>query len=276
MSDADKPNALLLRTAGTNCDAELAHAFRLAGAEVRTIHLDALISQPALLREYQLIGFPGGFSYGDDIAAGRIFALKTRKHLYKPLVEAVERGTPVIGICNGFQVLVQAGLLPGPLVGESWPDEPPSPSGTLTDNDTGRFIDDWFGVELEADTKCIWTRGLDVAEAARVLPVAHGEGRFLAADDATLRRIETSGCVALRYRDNPNGSANCIAGLCDSTGLIFGLMPHPERFVHPTQHPCWTRLTAAAPAFLETETLGLRIIRNAVEHAARAATAANA
>lgn len=265
---ADKPSALLIRTAGTNCDAELAHAFALAGADARLIHLDALIEQPALLKEFQIIGFPGGFSYGDDIAAGRIFALKTRKHLYGPLVEAIERGTPIIGICNGFQILAQAGLLPGPASGEAWPTQPAAPSVTLTDNESGRFIDDWIKVEIEPDSPCIWTRGISETEPIRMLAIAHGEGRFLTADEATLRRIEDAGRVALRYRHNPNGSANSIAGICDATGLVFGLMPHPERYVHPTQHPFWTRLAVGEPGFLDKETLGLRIIRQAVCHAA--------
>ncbi|MFG0251413.1 MAG: phosphoribosylformylglycinamidine synthase subunit PurQ [Phycisphaerales bacterium JB038] len=267
-SAADQPRALLIRTAGTNCDAELAHAFTLAGAGVQTIHLDTLIAQPELLRDFQLIGFPGGFSYGDDIAAGRIFAMKVRRHLFRPLAEAVERGTPIIGICNGFQILVQVGLLPGPAAGEAWPAEAPTPIVTLADNEGGRFIDNWCPVTLEANSACIWTKDVDVADPARLLPIAHGEGRFIPADDATLARIEQAGCVALRYRGNPNGSVHDIAGICDASGLILGLMPHPERYVHPTQHPSWTRLAATDPAFLESETLGLRLIRRAVNYAA--------
>jgi phosphoribosylformylglycinamidine synthase subunit PurQ / glutaminase len=268
---ADQPRALLVRTAGTNCDAELAHAFTLAGASVRTIHLDTLTAQPALLRDFQLIGFPGGFSYGDDIAAGRIFSMKVRRHLFAPLVEAVQRGTPIIGICNGFQVLVQAGLLPGPAAGEAWPGAAPTPTVALADNEGGRFIDNWCPVTLEAESACIWTKDVDVAESARLLPIAHGEGRFIPADDATLERIEKAGCVALRYRGNPNGSVADIAGICDASGLVFGLMPHPERYVHPTQHPSWTRLAAQDPAFMQAETLGLRMIKRAVEHAANGA-----
>jgi phosphoribosylformylglycinamidine synthase subunit PurQ / glutaminase len=259
-----QPTALLIRTAGTNCDAELAHAFRLAGAKVEVVHVNRLIDQPRLLDRAHIIGVPGGFSYGDDIAAGRIFANRLRQRLLGPLADAVERGVAMIGICNGFQVLVKMGLLPA-LDRESIGRQ----VATLADNTSGRFIDRWVRLAVPPDTACIWTRGLTELE----LPIAHAEGRFTVADQHILDRLRRQHQVALRYAadDNPNGSVADIAGICDPTGLVFGLMPHPERYVHPTHHPPWTR--QVDPAWQQTPA-GLRIIANAVEHAASMAAAA--
>jgi phosphoribosylformylglycinamidine synthase len=245
------PRTLIIRTAGTNCDRELAHAFELAGAQTRTVHLNQLIAHPHLIEPFELIGIPGGFSYGDDIAAGRIFANRLRYHLLEQLQSAVARGVPMIGICNGFQVLIKLGLLPDPHRAE--------PAATLADNAGGRFVDRWVPLVAEANSPCIWTRGLQRLE----LPIAHGEGRFTA-PCAVLDQIEARGQVALRYLgDNPNGSDRDIAGICDRSGLILGLMPHPERFTDPTHHPQWTRQDADWQAQTPT---GLRLIRNAVDH----------
>ncbi len=258
------PRVLILRTAGTNCDAELAHAFRLAGAEPVTLHLNTLIADPGKLEDFDLIGFPGGFSYGDDIAAGRILANRLKHHLYDALLAAVDRGVPMIGICNGFQVLVKLGLLPDPH-GDT-PENPGGPSGggqqvaTLADNTSGRFIDRWVDVSVPDETRCVWTRGDDAVLPDHSLPIAHGEGRFIA-DDAVLDRLENNGQVALRYTEDVNGSARNIAGVCDPTGLVFGLMPHPERFVTATQHPAWTSM---GEGFLNETTPGLRYFHNAV------------
>ncbi|MEM8783820.1 MAG: phosphoribosylformylglycinamidine synthase subunit PurQ [Planctomycetota bacterium] len=250
------PKVLILRTAGTNCDAELAHAFTLAGAEPHTLHLNALIQDPAKLADFQIVGFPGGFSYGDDIAAGRILASRLKHHLYEPLLAAIDRGVPMIGICNGFQVLVKLGLLPDPHAGNQ--------TATLADNASGRFQDRWVGVQVPDDTKCVWTRDEGQTLPDHELPIAHAEGRFVAPDDA-LDALEADGQVALRYADDVNGSLRRIAGVCDPTGLVFGLMPHPERFVAATQHPAWTRL---APEQRQTAPPGLAYFRNAVRHAA--------
>ena len=245
-----QPATLILRTAGTNCDRELAHAFELAGATTQTIHLNRLIDEPTLIEQFDLIGFPGGFSYGDDIAAGRILANRLRHRLLEPLQAAVTRGVPMIGICNGFQVMVKLGLLPDPATAVQ--------TSTLADNTSGRFIDRWVPLKAEASSVCIWTRGLDEIE----LPIAHGEGRFFAPDEV-LDQMEQNGQVALRYTANPNGSSRDIAGVCDPTGVVFGLMPHPERFVDPTHYPQWTRL---GQDWLTTQTPGLQMIRNAVDH----------
>lgn len=247
------PKTLILRTAGTNCDRELAHAFRLAGASPEIVHLNELIRQPDRFDRYELIGIPGGFSYGDDIAAGRILANYLRHRLLEPLLAAIDRGTAVIGICNGFQALVKLGLLPDPHAGRQ--------TATLADNTRGRFLAKWVDMTAEPASPCIWTQGLDRFE----LPVAHGEGRFTVADPAVLDQLRQRGQIALRYapEQNPNGSTDDIAGICDPTGLVLGLMPHPERYVHSTQPPDWTRradeLTNQTPP-------GLRFFQNAVAH----------
>lgn len=261
------PTAAVIRTAGTNCDSELVRAFSLAGAEPQTIHLDRLIAEPDRLDEFDLLGFPGGFSYGDDIASGRIFAMRVRERLYPALRRAIDRGCPIIGVCNGFQVLVQVGLLPGPAAGEPWPaDRPPPQTVALTDNIQARFVDRWVPVAAEPSSVCVWTRGLAGNADTMQLPVAHGEGRFITASPQVTADLERTGRVALRYLDNYNGSQGAIAGICDASGLIFGLMPHPERYLDWNRHPYWTRL----PGSVTTgETPGLRIFRNAVEAAAR-------
>lgn len=267
-----KPLALIIRTAGTNCDRELAHAFELAGAATVAVHLNELIADPARLDSIDLLGFPGGFSYGDDIAAGRIYANRLRHRLDAPLRATLARGVPTIGICNGFQVLVKLGLLPEPDAGGQ--------TATLADNTSGRFTAKWTSVAVPADTACIWTRGLDTFD----LPIAHGEGRFVPADPATLDRLKQRRQIALRYvtdskafpgasfPGNPNGSTDDIAGVCDPSGVVLGLMPHPERFTHPTHHPHWSRKDAA---WLSQTPAGLRLFQNAVEHV-RSHTAAHA
>ena len=254
------PTALLIRTAGTNCDRELAHAFELAGATPHTVHLNRLIDESAVLESADIIAVPGGFSYGDDIAAGRIFANRLRHRLIAPLRSALSQGVPMIGICNGFQVLAKLGLLP------DWQSDGGAQTATLAANTSGRFIDRWVRLQAQHDSPCIWTQGLDELE----LPVAHAEGRFVTASDDSLQRLIDRGQVALRYArgDNPNGSRADIAGICDPTGRILGLMPHPERFTHFSHHPMWTR----RPSNGQDETpAGLRFFLNAVNHVKAAA-----
>ncbi len=257
-----KPVALILRTAGTNCDGETAHAFALAGAEPRFVHVNALVSDKKLLADAQLLAFPGGFSYGDDIAAGRILANQIGQHLKDSLRAFVDAGKPVIGVCNGFQVLVKTDLLPGAIGGKS------GQTCTLAHNDSGRFIDKWVHLSPRGN-KCVWTNGLEPLE----LPIAHGEGKFVPADENVRRALGDNDQIALVYSRpdgsaangevpfNPNGSTDDIAGVCDSTGLVFGLMPHPERYVDPTQHYAWTRQRP-----LPLEGAGLAFFRNAVRH----------
>ncbi len=254
-----RPRTLILRTAGTNCDRETAHAFRRAGAEVELVHVDRVISDPGILAGARILCFPGGFTYGDDLGAGTIAAHRIRDALLEPIRELVGSGGLVLGICNGFQILVKTGLLPA-LGGHGTTGE-----ATLTANDSNRFEDRWVLLEAVSD------RSPFVAKGERIFcPVAHAEGKFVVRDDDVLRRLEANRQVVFRYVDreggrdpdyphNPNGSRNAIAGICDPTGRILGLMPHPERHLEPFHHPRWTREGLAA------EGDGLHLFRNAVE-----------
>jgi phosphoribosylformylglycinamidine synthase len=242
------------------------------------LHINRLIERPRLLDDFQILALPGGFSYGDDIAAGRILANQIIHHLSDALHRFVDAGKPIIGICNGFQVLVKTDLLPGPLAGRT------GQTATLTNNDCGRFVDRWINL-APVSRKCIWTNGEGSAFRAQgsviancfALPIAHGEGKFVPADGAVRQALWDADQVALVYaRDdgsrangvdpfNPNGSVDDIAGVCDATGLVLGLMPHPERHITPFQHPAWSRL--AKPA---ADAPGLQIFRNAVDHVTHA------
>jgi len=256
---------LILRTAGTNCDGETAHAFEQAGAASALLHINRLLENPRHLSDYQLLAIPGGFSYGDDIAAGRIFAAKLRHRLGAAMRDFVESGKPVIGICNGFQVLLQTDLLPGPLDGRT------ERLCTLTSNCSGRFIDRWVHLESKS-RKCIWTA--TIADSVIELPIAHGEGRFLVKDDGARRALWSGDHVALIYAKsdalpvdadfscNPNGSMDDIAGVCDGSGLVLGLMPHPERHVTALQHPGWS-----SRKVVDSEPAGLQMFVSAVRYA---------
>ncbi len=251
-------NVLVLRTAGTNCDVETAFAFEYVGAKVELVHLNRLIENPKLLSNFQILVIPGGFSYGDDISAGKIFAVRLIKELGESLFEFIGQDKLVLGICNGFQVLVKTGLLP------DYKTFGLAQQVTLTDNDSGRFEDRW--VYLKAySSKCVFIDKGDIV----YLPVAHAEGKFLAKDDDVLRSLKDNDQIVFRYVDedgnsgpypiNPNGSVDDIAGICDLSGRILGLMPHPERNIHTTHHPHWTRIkeTKYQPA-------GIKIFRKAV------------
>jgi phosphoribosylformylglycinamidine synthase I len=269
----DCPSALVITAAGINCDVELAHAFELAGARAVELHLNRLIADPEVIERFDLIGLPGGFSFGDAVAAGRIAAAIMRHTLWSALVHAVRRGVPIIAPCNGFQIAVQLGLLPGPIGDQGAESEheerPPRPIVALANNASARFADRWCRIEIPSNTRCIWTRGLEPSPAASLLPIAHGEGRFIVEDRDLMQRLDRAGQIAVRYApdDNPNGSMGDIAGICDATGLVVGVMPHPERFMTWTQHPSWTRLEPGA--MRGEEPLGLRMFRNAVEFAVR-------
>lgn len=222
-------NAIVLRSAGANCDQETAHALRLAGAEAHVVHINRLLSREVLLDSFQVMVIPGGFSYGDDVAAGKILANELRFKLRAALDEFVSQGKRIIGICNGFQALVKAGYLPGPARAQTV---------TLGANDSGRFQCHWVRLRREKSA-CRWLGDTDVQWD---LPIAHGEGKFIARDAKTLASLEKGGQVIFRYRGtNPNGSANGIAGICSADGNIVGLMPHPERHVSFLQHPEWPR-----------------------------------
>jgi phosphoribosylformylglycinamidine synthase len=235
-----KPRALILRCAGVNCDEETAFAFESAGAATRRIHVNRILENHAILDEFSIVAFPGGFSYGDDLGAGRILGLEVRTALADSLLRFRDRGGLTIGICNGFQVLVQAGLLPGPdRTGRLVP-------ATLAQNDSGRYEDRWVTLRARGGL----CRFID-QERTITLPVAHGEGKFIVPGAGAIDALERAGQAVLTYvtkdggppgyPENPNGSMGHVAGICDGTGQVFGLMPHPERFLFPYQHPRHTR-----------------------------------
>ncbi len=251
---------LILRAAGTNCDLETQHAWEQAGASANRVHVRRLIDEPSLLNEYQILTLPGGFSYGDDIAAGRILAAQLRRHLTDALRDFVGADKLVLGICNGFQVLVQTGLLPFRV--------PPDRrrSCTIAANDPPGFQDRWVSLRANTD-RCVFLQAGRLYE----MPIAHGEGRVLFSGPADLDSVRAAGQGALAYTGpgtgaadlhgkpwNPNGSQGDLAGMCDESGRVLGLMPHPERFVTWTQHPCWT----SQPPRAEGD--GLALFRQAV------------
>ncbi len=242
------PNVIILRAPGTNCDAETAFAFERVGAKTETLHVNRLLERPELFRQFQILCVPGGFSYGDDLGAGRILGNQIQHHLSDELVRFKGEGKLILGICNGFQVLMKS-----PVLLEK--DAAEVPPATLTWNDSGRYYDGWVRLEARG-SKSVFLAGIE----RMYLPVAHAEGKFVARDEQTLQTLEAAGQLPLCYaaEDNPNGSMAQVAGVCDSTGRVLGLMPHPERHIDPTQHPRWTRGEAGP------EGDGLAMFRNAV------------
>lgn len=270
----DLVNALVLTGYGLNCDIETAHACELAGARAKRVHINDVISGAADLSDYQMLVFIGGFSWGDDHGAGVIQAVRLKKHAGDRIIKFVEDGNLVLGICNGFQTIVNMGLLPG------FDNDYRTRSTALTYNDCGNFRDDWVHLKIDPDSPCVFTRGMTHIE----LPVRHGEGKVVA-DEKIITRLKDTRQVVCRYAtpdgslangrfpDNPNGSMADIAGICDPTGRIFGIMPHPEAYNHPTNHPHWTRTKTLSRAQSADETLppasGLQIFQNAVEYISR-------
>jgi phosphoribosylformylglycinamidine synthase subunit PurQ / glutaminase len=256
---------LILRSPGTNCDAETAFAFERAGARVERLHVNAVLEAPRVLDEFQILCLAGGFSYGDDVAAGRIAANQLRHHLAEQLAAFKQAGKLILGICNGFQILLKAGIL----LASSPQGESPA---TLTWNASGKFEDRWVPLHVSSG-KSVFFAGIETL----YLPVAHAEGKFVPASEQVLKNLDAAGQLVLRYGsvnghaaatlapriaypENPNGSLADVAGVCDETGRVCGLMPHPERFVDPTQHPRWTREPLAE------EGQGLRVFQNAVRY----------
>ena len=254
----EQVRALVLRAAGINCDVETQHAFEICGADAQRVHVNRIIENPDLLDSFQILVIPGGFSYGDDVAAGKILANQIIHHLFDRLNVFIEAGKIVLGICNGFQVLIKTGIL-----------SETEPNGkqqlTITNNDSGRYEDRWVYLE-PSSKKCIF-----IDPNRRIyLPIAHGEGKIVFENEGVLEKLKKDDRIVLRYVDengnfgpfpiNPNGSTDSIAGLCDSTGRVLGLMPHPERFIRFTQHPHWIRLKD------KTRADGRTIFDNAVKY----------
>jgi phosphoribosylformylglycinamidine synthase I len=252
-----RPKVCVLRTAGTNCDKETAFAFTKAGAQAELVHINQLISKEKDLHDYHILAFPGGFSYGDDLGAGKVMANELKSKLCEEIKKFVAEGKLIIGICNGFQILVKSGLLPG--------NEELIQEASLIINDSGKFEDRWVYLKTQ---KCVWTKGLP---EIIYLPVAHGEGKFITKDKAVLERLKKNCQIAFKYCNekgepagypyNPNGAVDNIAGICDSTGRILGLMPHPERHISFSQHPRW------AACKNKKSFDGLQIFKNGVEYA---------
>jgi len=276
------PRALILRAPGINRDEDAAAAIELAGGRPERIHINRVVEGATKLADYALLIIPGGFSYGDHLGAGKLLAVDLAHRLGAALAAFVADGRPVIGICNGFQVLVKAGILPG-MSSIDQNQEPRtenqatvlgsrfsvlSSQATLTDNASGQFECRWVQLAADPGSRCVFTQGMD---RLIEVPVAHGEGRFVARDQAALQALRAGGQVALRYvaagggtagyPDNPNGSDDAIAGVCNPAGNVLGLMPHPEDAILPHQHPRWTREPWRA------EGDGLALFRNAVRYA---------
>ncbi len=249
-----KPRVLVLRAPGANCNVETAYAFECAGGEVETLHVNRLLESPATLAKFQILCIPGGFSYGDDLAAGRILGNQLRLRLADAMREFHAAGKLILGICNGFQILIKTGLLLDDAVDV---EGRTAPAATLTWNATARFEDRWLRLEA-ATGPCVFFRGIE----RLYLPIAHAEGRFACLNESVLASLRERGQVALRYahEDNVNGSQDRIASVCDPTGRVCGLMPHPERHIDRTQHPRWTRGEGSPHGE------GLAVFQNAVGH----------
>ena len=270
MNNSKTIKALVLTGYGLNCDHETAYALELAGAKADRIHINSLIDGSETLDPYRILVFGGGFSWGDDHGAGVIQAVRMKTHLGDQLLDFIEKGNLVLGICNGFQTLVNLGLLPG------FDQNYQRRSVALTFNDCGNFRDAWVNLKIDSTSPCVFTKGIEHIE----LPVRHGEGKFYT-DKETLERLAHQNQVAMRYAmadgrpargafpENPNGSLDDIAGICDPSGRIFGLMPHPEAFHHPTHHPDWTRIKElhkrSGLSMAPVPTSGIRMFQNAVD-----------
>ncbi len=265
------PKVCVLRAPGTNCDVETAYAFEKCGAVAERVHVFRLLEEPDLLDGYQALCIPGGFSYGDDIGAGVILSRQLRGRMNDAIIKFVQADKLALGICNGFQILLKAGLLTG--AGFDGTGDRFESNATLTWNDNGKYTALWVNLKV-ASSRSVFLRGIDEIE----MPIAHAEGRIAVRDSSVLSDWAASEQVAIRYTNgcvpangpngqevlgypaNPNGSIDNIAGLCDPTGRVLGLMPHPERFIHATQHPQWTRRS------LKGDGAGLQLFQNAVDY----------
>ena len=272
---SDNVRVAVLFGFGINCDRETAAVFDMVGGTSERLHVNNLVQGNRSLEEFDILAVPGGFSFGDHLGSGRLLGNRLRFALRDQLQKFVISGKPIIGICNGFQALVKTGLLPGPESASLEPDLIQRASLTL--NNTGRYEDRWVTLEFDSESPCIWTKGIQRIEC----PVRHGEGRFVMPTDADLDRLSINHQLTVRYVDpltesgsglsddllpfplSPNGSMRNIAGICDPTGLVFGLMPHPEAFYTMWLHPEHTSMNLEDDQW---EGSGLQIFRNAVEY----------
>ncbi|MEN9361454.1 MAG: hypothetical protein RL095_2989 [Verrucomicrobiota bacterium] len=257
------PKTLIITGVGLNCEKETSAAFATAGSDVTRIHLNDLMDNPKKLLDFQILAFIGGFSFGDHLGSGTVLGNRIKYGARAELEQFVAKGGLVIGICNGFQTITRMGIVPA--IGGLFKQEV-----ALQHNDCGAFQDRWVTLKTNAKSPCVWTKGIDVLP----VPIRHGEGKLVPQDAATLKFLEDNNLVALCYIDpasgeatqefplNPNGSTNAIAGICDLSGRIFGLMPHPEAYLSPFNHPHWTnqKINGSLPK----EGLGQQLFRNAV------------
>jgi phosphoribosylformylglycinamidine synthase len=266
-----KVRVLVISGLGLNCEVETAEAFRLVGADAEMVHLLDLLDGKSghRLADYRIVTLVGGFAFGDHLGAGFVFANRIRWRLYDQLVELIERGGLALGICNGFQTMVRLGMVPG------FDGDYRTPRATLAPNDRLGYWDSWVRLKADPKSPCVWTRGIDAID----LPTRHGEGKLLTESPEVLERLEQGHQVAVRYVDknneptqewpsNPNGSPGAVAGICDPTGRLFGLMPHPDAYLYPFQHPQWSRRRYEGD--VPEEGAGLAIFRNGVDAAAAA------
>jgi phosphoribosylformylglycinamidine synthase subunit PurQ / glutaminase len=258
--------ALVITGYGTNCEMEMAHACTCAGAKADIAHISEVLSGRYAINDYHFLNLPGGFLDGDDLGSAQVESIRLRharvqgsgRSLFEEIEAFIGHGMLILGVCNGFQALVKSGILPGNPLGKR--------RISLTFNDSAKFEDRWVNLSVNSLSPCVFTRGIDHL----MVPVRHGEGKLVCDSADTLDEITAAGLIAVQYADdaftatmdyphNPNGSVSAIAGICDITGRIFGLMPHPEAYTHPTNHPCWTRL-----AHLPEKGEGMAIFDNAV------------
>jgi phosphoribosylformylglycinamidine synthase I len=253
-----KVKVLILRAPGTNCDQEMAFAFEQAGAQTELIYIGQLLHGQKKIKDYQILAFPGGFSYGDDLGAGKVMAGEMRLALGEDIDSFVGGGGLIIGVCNGFQILAKLGILPFGIVSEK-------PSLTLAANDSGKFECRWVHLKINPQSNCVFTQGIEKL----YLPIAHAEGKLITEEgikdklNCTAYYVNEQGDSA-PYPYNPNGSHKDIAGISDDSGRVFGLMPHPERHIRKSQHPHWTRFEK------DGWQNGAKIFSNATEWARRA------
>lgn len=248
--------ALVLYGYGINCENESRYAIEKSGGKADILHLNAVLEKPKLLEDYNMLMVPGGFSFGDDLGSGKVFGNKMKFRLKEGLEEFISAGKLILGICNGFQVIVKMGLLPEPDFQQRV---------SLTTNDSGHYEDRWVFLKANTDSPCVFTKGIEYI----YVPVRHGEGKFIPRDDDVLDALGKNRQVVFQYVDdrgelagfpwNPNGSVRNIAGICDRSGRIFGMMPHPEAFNIVENCPAWVKGAIKEP-------LGLRLFKNAAEY----------